>query len=162
MLQESLKRGLIRIANSAASLDMIWVDKGIWISPETLESLNRKFACRLIHYTPDSQFIINRSRHFLGSVGIYDHLITTKCFEVSLYEEAGARDLILASQSYCPTRFAHPKAEPRFNMAIGLISDYKPPYARVIRSWLRRYRRSVCGVRCGCAQPYLAVCHVSA
>ncbi|MCH7663729.1 MAG: glycosyltransferase family 1 protein, partial [Chloroflexi bacterium] len=132
-LLHKLNDEILRIASTVSGLDIIWVDKGIWVFPETLESVKRSGACQLVHYTPDSQLIINRSKHFLKAVKIYDHVITTKTFEVELYRAAGARNVVFVHQGYCPIRFANPTFDSKFGKAIGLISDYKPHYGKVIR-----------------------------
>ena len=69
-----LNRSLIDAAISVGHLNCLWVDKGVWIFPETLLAVKAKTDCRLVHYTPDSQILVNRSSHFLDSIPIYDLL----------------------------------------------------------------------------------------
>ncbi len=96
----SFNRELKQFAETK-DFDAVWVDKGVWIYPETLAALKQRATSGLaIHYTPDSQFIDNRSRFFSRSVPAYDVLVTTKPFEVSEYEKRGGRDVVLVLQGY--------------------------------------------------------------
>jgi hypothetical protein len=61
-----------------------WVDKGIYLWPATLAGLRDRSA-KLAHFTPDTAFHANRSRHFLRAAGHYDLLVTTKSFELDRY-----------------------------------------------------------------------------
>jgi len=132
LLQE-FNQNILVAASKMASLDVVWIDKGLGVFPETLDQLKQKNSCLLVHYTPDSQFIVNRSKHFLASVPIYDHLITTKAFEIDFYLKAGCKNVVFATQSYCPIRYSSARANKWFFKDIGLISDYKPPYGKIIR-----------------------------
>jgi spore maturation protein CgeB len=67
--------------------------------------LKERSAAKLVHYTPDAQLIDNRSRHFDDCIPLYDILVTTKPFEISLYQSAGAREVMFLLQGY-DNRFA--------------------------------------------------------
>lgn len=81
--------------------DIVWIDKGVLIYPETLRTLrdraSRKFAA---HYTPDPQLIHHKSRHFRACIPIYDLAVTTKTFEIDAYKTHGVRELLLVQQGY--------------------------------------------------------------
>lgn len=138
MLLASLNTALVRDATTLRRIDLVWIDKGTWIFPETLAALRRAARCPAVHYTADAQLLINRSRHFFGALRLYDLLVTTKSFEVNLYKNKGARQILVVPQSYCPERFAHPQPDSRFTCDIGLISDLKPHYTAVVRALARR------------------------
>lgn len=127
-----LNRGLAETARSIGRIDLCWVDKGIWIFPETLLAIRKATGGRLFHYTPDAQIATNRSRHFLEAIPIYDLLVTTKSFEVDEYRRLAAQRVELVTQSYCPIRFANPTPQAEFAHDVGFISDFKPHYGRVI------------------------------
>ena len=61
--------------------DLIWVDKGIFITKKTTEVLRRR-AKTLVHYTPDPAFTFHKSKHFYASMPLYDYMITTKSYEM--------------------------------------------------------------------------------
>jgi spore maturation protein CgeB len=64
--------------------DLIWVDKAVFISEKVTKRL-RKQTKLLVHYTPDTAFEENASKHFYKSIGYYDFVITTKSFEKEAY-----------------------------------------------------------------------------
>ena len=77
----------------------VWVDKGVWISADTLSELKASTGAVLLHYTPDPQ-VLYRQRtlpKFLSCLSIYDLLVTTKPYEVAEYRKRGAREVILLS-----------------------------------------------------------------
>lgn len=79
--------------------DLCWVDKGNFITPATLRAIK---TGRLVHYTPDTAIVYNRSRHFFDSIPLYDYCITTKSFEVEGYCNRGVRNLLFCTQGYDP------------------------------------------------------------
>jgi hypothetical protein len=91
----------LAVAAKASTYDAVWVDKGVWVYPETVAEIRgtarQQFA---IHFTPDAQLLDNRSRHFGKSIPNYDLMVTTKPFEVEAYRHAGARDTLLILQGY--------------------------------------------------------------
>ena len=83
-----------------AHADIIWVDKGVCLWPETIREL-RKRTERLVYYTPDTSFLHNRSRFFERSIQLYDLIVTTKSLEMPEFRRrAESRKLLLTSQSY--------------------------------------------------------------
>lgn len=79
--------------------DVVFVDKGVWVWPASLSRL-KDAAALSIHYTPDAQFLENRSRHFFNSLPLYDLAVTTKPFELDAYRAAGARNVTLIHQGH--------------------------------------------------------------
>jgi len=81
---------------------LIWVDKGMLISPKVL------MACRataqrmiLLNYSPDDMMNPhNQTRNYLGSLNIYDVLVTTKPHNIAELKALGARDVRLVNNSY--------------------------------------------------------------
>jgi spore maturation protein CgeB len=83
--------------------DLIWVDKAVFLYPATM-SLLRRAANKLVHFTPDTAFHSNRSRHFEKSLRLFDLLVTTKSFEVEDYRRRISSDsLRVVTQGYDPT-----------------------------------------------------------
>lgn len=80
--------------------DLVWVDKAIFLSEKTTAQVKRQ-ATRLVHFTPDTAFISNRSHLFYASIRWYDFLVTTKSFELQqYYNTAGKEKVILKHQGY--------------------------------------------------------------
>ena len=80
--------------------DLVWIDKAVFLRPSTLQAI-RSRTRRLVHFTPDTAFHSNRSRHFESAIGLYDLVVTTKSFEVGEYERrVGAGKTFLTTQGY--------------------------------------------------------------
>lgn len=79
--------------------DLVWVDKGVFLYPRTV-SRARRLARRLVHYTPDTAFHANRSRHFDASLHLYDLAVTTKSFELAEYDRRNPRRTLLVTQGF--------------------------------------------------------------
>lgn len=81
--------------------DLIWVDKAIYLTKATTQSLKNQTQC-LVHYTPDTALVYNYSRLFCKSLTIYDFAITTKSFEIDLYKQllSFPQKMILTTQGY--------------------------------------------------------------
>lgn len=83
-----------------SALDLIWVDKAVFLEPDTTLAL-RERSTRMVHYTPDSAFFQNRSHLFERSGSHYDLLVTTKSFELEKYREHFPRTALkLTTQGY--------------------------------------------------------------
>lgn len=84
----------------AAPVELIWVDKGVCLWPETVQHL-RRLAKRLIYYTPDTSFLHNQSRFFNRTLALYDLVVTTKSQEVATFQRLIPPDrLLLVTQTY--------------------------------------------------------------
>lgn len=80
--------------------DLIWVDKGVYLWEKTIRYLRRR-TDYMIHFTPDTAFHANRSRHFFSAAQQYDLLVTTKSFELEKYYEiADEKKIYLTTQAY--------------------------------------------------------------
>jgi len=132
-----LNRTLKQEATGLESISHIWVDKGIWIYPETLQELKRTTRATAIHYTPDPQIFLHRSRHFISSLPLYDVMITTKEWEVEAYKKAGAKRVILTYQGYdrrfYPRSVGHAERE-RFGSDVCFIGRSEKHYARKLKA----------------------------
>ena len=81
--------------------NLIWVDKGIFVTRKTTEMLRRQTE-RLVHYTPDPAITYHRSKHFFKSMPLYDYVITTKSYELDdFYKLIGDKNKVL----YCTQGF---------------------------------------------------------
>lgn len=91
---------IIRLANST-KFDVVWVDKGTWLRPETVIHLRKKSQAKMaLHYTPDAAFYSNRSRLFMKSMPHFDLCVTTKPFELKMYSAAKAKQTLMVLQGY--------------------------------------------------------------
>lgn len=93
-----LNRDLRALVVGGGLFDILWVDKGTWIYPQTLEAARRAGVSLLVHYTPDPAFHVHHSRHFRACVPLYDLCVTTKRYELEHYRRAGAREILFTWQ----------------------------------------------------------------
>lgn len=114
--------------------DIIWVDKAVFIKPQTTILLRKK-AKLLVHYTPDPAFAFHRSKLFFNSIPYYNALITTKSFEMDDYKAAvqGTNTkIILSTQGFLPS--LHRSIVP-FEQKSGVvfIGHYEKERAEVVK-----------------------------
>jgi hypothetical protein len=93
-------KALIHYSRSVRGVDLIWVEKGVWLYPETLILLKQHLKCLALHYTPDSALVFNQSRYFEPCIPMYDCLVTTKPFELEMYDNFGAKKVVLVLQGF--------------------------------------------------------------
>ena len=83
-------------------VDLIWVDKGIFILPSVLKVLKSKTK-KLVHFTPDTAFYQNSSSLFAEGISHYNYLFTTKSFDLKEYTSLVSENkVILTTQGYNP------------------------------------------------------------
>ncbi len=99
-----LNRELVAAARGG-SFDCVWIDKGVWIYPQTVRALRELTGGLLVHYTPDPAMTYLYTRHFAGSLPLYDVAVTTKSYEVELYRQRGARQVVFIQQGFDPRIF---------------------------------------------------------
>jgi glycosyltransferase involved in cell wall biosynthesis len=133
-----LNRDLLAFVETLPALSHVWVDKGRWIRPETLTAIRDRFGASLVHYSNDSLFLANRSRHFRTSVRLYDFLFTTKDFELEHYRRAGARRVGHVFDGVSGERFfpRQPSGEQldRYGADVTFIGRCEPHYAACLRA----------------------------
>jgi len=80
--------------------DLVWIDKGVFIKKSTLLFL-RNHARQIVHNTPDTAFLYNRSQLFNDCMPYYDFLITTKSFELDIYyKHVNKNRVVLTTQGF--------------------------------------------------------------
>ena len=92
---------LIREAVRVTSdFDIIWIDKAVYIWPQTIDFLRQRTRT-LLHYTPDAAFLQNQSRFFESALPFFDRVVTTKTFELEEYKRrVPAEQVTLVTQSF--------------------------------------------------------------
>jgi len=95
---QGLNKSIKLFSDTIEKIDLIWIEKSVWVYPSTLRYLKNKFSACLLHYTPDPQILWHKSRHFYQSIPIYDYLITTKPFELDAYKKLGAKQCVFVLQ----------------------------------------------------------------
>lgn len=132
-----MNQAIWREVNDLQGVTHIWVDKGVWVYPDTIQYLKERTGARAIHYTPDSQIVSQRSRHFMSSIPLYDALVTTKEWEVDAYKEAGAKRVILTYQGYdsrfVPRRVGESE-QATYGSDVCFVGHRQPHYAERLKS----------------------------
>jgi len=115
--------------------DLIWVDKGVFLRPSTVKLIKEK-SKKLVHFTPDMSFYMNKSRFFEKAMDTYDFLITTKSKELPYYYSRIAKEkIILATQGFSKkTHQIHHEFKDKQNAIcfIGLAEPYRIKVAEKI------------------------------
>lgn len=139
---------MLRDRAAAGGYDVVFVDKGVWVRPDTLRALKAGAKLgRAIHYTPDAQFLENRSRHFFAALPLYDLAVTTKPFETDLYRAAGAHDVRLIHQGHGARLMPVPRdaVPPALQSEVCFIGHCQPAYADILRPVAARVPLAIWG-----------------
>lgn len=89
--------------------DVVWIDKGNTISPNTLRYIKAKQPqCKIVSYSPDNMALRhNQSQQYLKCIPLYDYHITTKSYILDDMKRLGAKRIKFVPQSYA-LEFHHP------------------------------------------------------
>jgi spore maturation protein CgeB len=117
---------------------VLWVDKGLTIRPETLAAAVRLAPGLLrVSYSPDDMLNPrNHSRCYLAAVPRYDLHVTTKSYNVAEMETLGAPRVLFVDNAYCP--FTHRPMEvseadrQRLGGPVGFIGTYERERAEAL------------------------------
>lgn len=84
--------------------DILWVDKGLNVSPAALRAIRREVpGVYCLHYSPDDAMIAsNRSCDFDRSVSLYDVQVTTKANNVDFLLGMGAKKVVRGWKGFDP------------------------------------------------------------
>lgn len=111
--------------------DVIWIDKGVFVSSKTLKTI-KQYSPKtiIIGYSPDNMAERhNQSQHFLDSLPYYDYYVTTKSFIIEELKKMGVKDVIFVNNAYEPS-FHHPynissEDKERLGGTIGFIGSWE-------------------------------------
>lgn len=82
--------------------DIVWIDKGVFIEPATLNFIrNKQPQCIIVGYSPDNMAERhNQSQLFLDSFPYYDYYITTKSYTIDKLKQMGCRNILFVNNAY--------------------------------------------------------------
>lgn len=94
--------GKIRNYVSSKEYDVVWIDKGLTITPETLSFIKQKCPhARIVSYTADNMALRhNQSQQFLECIPLYDIHFTTKSYILEEMKKLGAKRIVFTNQFY--------------------------------------------------------------
>lgn len=98
-----VNRAIVRVASEQLP-DLVWVEKGLLVQPQTLAEVRRVSpTTRIVSYSPDDMFNpSNQSRAYLQSIPLYDVHVTTKTYNVDELTAAGARRVLFTNNAFDP------------------------------------------------------------
>jgi spore maturation protein CgeB len=83
--------------------DMVWIDKGLFVTPATLAAARARGVRWLVHYSPDNYRLAqNTSRHLRRALPLYDMVVTTKPAGLGRLAAQGARRVSLSDNAFDP------------------------------------------------------------
>lgn len=99
----------IRNYVSSKEYDVVWIDKGLTISPETLRFIKEKLPnAKIVSYSPDNMALRhNQSQQFLECIPLYDIHFTTKSYILGDMKRLGVKRISFTNQLYEST-YHHP------------------------------------------------------
>ncbi len=88
----------------AENYDIVWIDKGLTIKPETIQKIkNSPYKTIVISFSPDDMLNPNnQSKFYLQCLPLYDFHITTKSFHLHELSSMGAKNVLMMNNAFCP------------------------------------------------------------
>jgi spore maturation protein CgeB len=95
-----VNRRILTAINKEA-FDLIWIDKGIYIFPDTLKEIKRITQSILIHHsTDDFKYVSYSFRHYIRSIPYYDIHFTSNNYNIPELYESGAKKVCFLELGY--------------------------------------------------------------
>ncbi len=125
------------------SPQLLWVEKGLHIWPETLKQIRQIGCPLLVHFSPDNQRVFaNQSRHYLRALGLYDLQVTTKSQDMTWLRQCGARGLRLMGKGFDPEIhrpiILSAEEQKRFGCEVGFVGHWEPWRERLLLQILEK------------------------
>lgn len=124
-----------RLAKDGLSAEIVWIDKGVTIRPETLATLRARAPdVSIIGYSPDDMMNRNMSSQFFRrTLPFYDVFFTTKTYNVAELRDLGCRRVIFVPNAYDPaTHRPLARAGGGLGVDVGFIGTYEPDRANLL------------------------------
>lgn len=85
--------------------DVVWIDKGITIFPETLKKAKViQPKLKIISYSPDNMALRhNQSQQYLECIPFYDCIVTNKSYILEDLKKMGAKEVLFVNNTYEPS-----------------------------------------------------------
>jgi hypothetical protein len=111
--------------------DVVWIDKGWTINPETLRYIKQKQPkCVIVSYSPDNMAMrFNQTWNYVQCVPLYDYIITPKSYILDDMRRLGAKDIRFVNKSYEATfhypRELSPEDYVRLGGDVGFVGSWE-------------------------------------
>lgn len=121
-----------------ARFDVLWIDKGLIITAETLRAVkSRQPACRILGFSPDDMYQRhNQSPQFREHLPLYDLFFTTKTYGVAELRSIGCPRVAFHHNGYDPETHRplalSDEERARFGGPVGFVGTWEPARAASI------------------------------
>lgn len=90
--------------------DVIWIDKGLTINPETLIFIKKHSEkTKIVSYSPDNMALRhNQTQQYIECIPYYDCIVTNKSYIINDLKKLGAKNVIFVNNSY-ESSFHYPR-----------------------------------------------------
>lgn len=90
--------------------DVVWIDKGITITPETLQYIKKvRPNTKIVSYSPDNMALRhNQSQQYLECIPFYDFIFTTKSYVLDDMRKLGAKKIAFVNNAF-ESKFHYPR-----------------------------------------------------
>ena len=123
--------------------DVVWVEKGVRLSPSTLADVRKNTRAQLVHYNPDDPFGEFGSgrwrfhwRDHINGIPLYDTHFVARRENIDEYRSRGARRVFTFDRSFDPNVHRPlpltPEEALHFRSGVGFIGSWAPARARAI------------------------------
>lgn len=87
---------------NACTYDIVWIDKGIIVFPETLREIKKLFPqTKIVSYSPDNMALRhNQSQQYVECIPLYDYIITNKSYIIEDMKRLGAKHVTFVNNSF--------------------------------------------------------------
>lgn len=130
----------ILLAMRETAFDILWIDKGLAVHPNTLKLVRQcQPQCRIIGFSPDDMMNrLNQSSDFLKGLPHYDCYVSTKSYNVSELQALGCPRVLFMENAYDPhTHRPIPLAATERRILggeVGFIGQWEPQRAESLRN----------------------------
>jgi hypothetical protein len=122
-----------------SSVDIVWIDKGLTIRPETIVEVRRiQPACQIVGFSPDDMMNPgNQSKSFLRGLRLYHYYVTTKSYNVEELKKMGCPEVLFTDNGYDPhthrPMVVGAEEKHRLGGSVGFIGQWEPDRAESLR-----------------------------
>lgn len=87
---------------SQNNYDIVWIDKGQTIFPETLHYIKKVSPHSIVvSYSPDNMALRhNQTQQYLNCIPLYDYIVTNKSYIIEDLKKLGAKHVLFVNNSY--------------------------------------------------------------
>jgi hypothetical protein len=116
---------------------VLWVDRGLHVEPDTLRTIRRGGCQQLIHFSPDNHRVVgNQSHLYFQCLPLFDAHITTKTDNVQWLKQGGARRVEMMGKGFDP-QIHRPLSlsaedQKKFGCDIGFVGHWEPSREEIL------------------------------